>query len=226
MIFLIQGTFEENYTVISIGEASDDGIYVLFTNMDRGIEAPLLFMEIEKDCTYKTVEIPLEITGHHNLSIIDNEEGIHIGGLTDQGRDVLLGMVESPMGNRLPYTSPDYLTYVIIKDGKVVYQNQTPIEQHIETAVLPEGDNIKLIKPASSPKEFKYNKIGYGTFMSESFGDKGFLLGQDYSKGLIWVAQYDNESGLEKTYFRSRTLPTAPNQFFYPFKDKIYWFIG
>lgn len=228
-------TLDEPYFPICTQELKGNTMGLIFASVDKGEK--LLYLKLDKKGNeLERVEIPLEVAGNHNLNIAEDEYGTHINGLTDQGEKVqIVGVGEIVTiaafankfeGNRMGYTQPDHLTMITIKGGEVVYKNQSPISTHLETAVTLPEEKVKLPKADKAEKEFKWNKMGYNTFVSTSDKNKTFILGQDYNKELHFVAQYDRENGLEKTYFKSRELPTAPNQLLHHSNGKLHWFIG
>jgi len=231
-------TFSTPYFPICSQVMKDGSMALIFSDPACNPEIPLLYLRVDKDGNeMDRIEFKLDIAGMHNLWIDDDGEGnTFITGLTHKDIPlVILGVGEITTsssgfyrfdGNRMNFQKPDYLTFIQIKGGKVVYTNQTPAEDHFGTAVVEEGDKVKLPKAAKTLDELKWNKAGYCTFITQTGGTKTFVLGHDYNKALHFVSQYDQASGLEKTYFKSRELPAGPNQFFHYTHDKLYWFLG
>ena len=90
----------------------------------------------------------------HNVWIAEDTAGLHINGLTHKGAPIrILGVGEVGTmtsaynrfdGNRMDFTEPDHLTFVTIKNGEVVYQDQSPVSEHLSTAVVPSDPKITL----------------------------------------------------------------------------------
>lgn len=226
---------DEPYFPISAQQLEGNAMGLIFATVDQGEK--LLYLKLDKEGNeLERIEIPLAVAGNHNLNIAEDEYGTHINGLTDQGEKLQIVSVGEIVtmaafankfdGNRMGYTQPDHLTMITIKDGEVVYKDQSPVRTHLETAVTLPEEKVKLPKVDKAEKEFKWNKMGYNTFVSTSDQDKTFILGQDYNKELHFVAQYDRNSGLEKTYFKTRELPIAPNQLLHLANGKLIWFLG
>ncbi|MEM9052907.1 MAG: hypothetical protein AAGC47_12715 [Bacteroidota bacterium] len=230
--------FDTPYFPISAKVMKNGDMALIFSDPACNPDIPLLYLRVDGDGNeVDRVEFKLDISGMHNFWIDDDGEGnTFITGLTTQGAPlVIVGVGEITTnisgyykfdGNRMNFTKPDYMTFIQLRDGAVVYTDQSPVEDHLNTAVVQEGDKIKLPKAAKAMDEFKWNKMGYGTFITKTIGDKTFVLGHDYNKELHYVAQYDRSNGLERTYFKSRELPSGPNQFFHSSNDKLYWFLG
>lgn len=231
-------SFSTPYFPICSKVMKDGSMALIFSDPECNPEIPLLYLRVDNDGNeLDRIEFKLDISGMHNLWIDEDDAGnTTITGLTHKDLPlVILGVGEITTtqsanyafnGNRMDFRKPDYLTFIQIRDGKVVYTDQRPVEAHFSTSVIEAGDKLKLPKASKAQDEFKWNKAGFGTFITKNANNKTFVLGQDYNTALHFVAQYDPASGLEKTYFKARELPSGPNQFFHHANDKLYWFMG